>query len=172
VGAIFVSRIREDPAVSSQGLRTQSHTHSCGRTPSDRGLGRWCVRVWREPVAKPESEQLASLGSFANAAPVERSTRPKSPRQCGLVYPGMRQKASDGLAEWSAAVDRSPLQQGSTPIPSTELHQELMNLNNDRVAETLGGSARRLPTSPLPTSTRGAGTPGVSSVVRHGHFLR
>jgi len=158
--------------VTSRGLRTQSHTHSRGLTPSDRGLGWWCSAVSGEPVAKPEFEQLASPGLFANAAPVERSTRPKSPRQCGLVYPGMRQTASDGLAEWSAAIDRSLLQQGSTPVPSTELHQELMNLNNDRVAETLGGSARRLPTSPLPTSTRGAGTPGVSTGVRHGHFLR
>ena len=151
--------------------------HSClrSRTRSYYGSGRWCLvpanarLAWRG-LEQPELQSHVAVSATRIFSPTgSLPTRMRSSLSRDKHF-----LASGGLAERSAAVARSFSITGSTPTPSAELHQELLNLNNDTVeAETLGGSAHKTPTSPFPfkTSTRGGGTPGVCSVVWRRHAL-
>jgi hypothetical protein len=152
--------------------------HSClrSRTGSYYGSGRWCLvtanprLAWRG-LEQPELQSHVAVSATRIFSPTDSlPTRMRSSLSLDRHY-----LAPGGLAERSAAIARSFSVTGSTPAPSAELHQELLNLNNDTVeAETLGGSAKKTPTSPFPfnTSTRGGGTPGVCSVVWRRHALK
>jgi hypothetical protein len=162
--------------VSVTGLGIKLHSGLRSRTRSYYGSGRWCLvsadarLAWRG-LEQPEMESPVA----ASATRIFSPTGPLPTRMRSSLSLDKHYIAPGGLAEGSAAVARSFSVTGSTPAPSAELHQELLNLNNDTVeAETLGGSAHKTPTSPFPfiTSTRGAGTPGVCSVVWRRHALR
>jgi len=175
--ALFLSPgIYKDTAVTVTGLGTKLHSCLRSRTRSYYGSGRSCMvpanarLAWRG-LEQPELQSSVAVSAtriFSPTGPLPTPMRSSLRLDKHYIAPG-------GLAERSAAIARSFSVTGSTPAPSAELHQELLNLNNDTVeAETLGGSANMTPTSPFPskTSTRGGGTPGVCSVVWRRHALK
>jgi hypothetical protein len=163
-------------AVTVTGVGIKPHSGLRSRTRSYYGSGRWCLvpanarLVWRS-LEQPELHSPVA----ASATRIFSPTGPLPTQMRSSLSLDMRHIAPGGLAEGSAAIARSFSVSGSIPAPSAELHQELLNLNNDTVvAEMLGGSANKTPTSlfPFSTSTRGAGTPSVCSVVWRRHALR
>ena len=174
--ALFFSPEKyKDTAVTVTGLGTKLHSCFRSRTRSYYGSGRRCIvsanaRLAWNGLEQPGPQSPVAVSPtriFSPTGPLPTQMRSSLSLDKHYIAPG-------GQAEGSAAIARSFSFTGSTPVPSAELHQELLNLNNDTVeAETLGGSANKTPTSPFPskTSTRGGGTPGVCSVVWRRHAL-
>jgi hypothetical protein len=162
--------------VTVSGLGIKLHSCLSSPTRSYNGSGRWCVvPANARPVWGGHEQPELQSPVAVSARRIFSPTGPLPRRMRSSLSLDKHYRAPGGLAEGSAAIARPFSVTGSTPAPSAELHQELLNLNNDTVeAETLGGSANKTPTSPFPnkTSTCGAGTPGVCSVVWRRHALR